>query len=122
VENSKISDGYERTNVWRINPTVNSKHPAAFPRELAEKVISYYSFMDDVVMDPFAGSGTVGEAAARLKRRFVLYDNNPDYIELMKTASFAWPHVDPSTIMWLNCEAPTPKQPRLLDKASDDYQ
>ncbi len=121
VEASKIADGYERTNVWRINPATGSKHPAAFPRELAEKVIRYYSFIDDVVMDPFAGSGTVGEAAARLGRRFVLYDNNPDYIELMKEAIDAWPNVNLSTVMWLNCEAPQLRQPRLLEN-HDDYQ
>jgi DNA modification methylase len=120
VEGSKIADGYERTNVWRINPATGSKHPAAFPRELAEKVIQYYSFIDDVVMDPFAGSGTVGDAAARLKRRFVLYDNNADYVELMKEAIVAWPGVNLSTVMWLNCEAPQLKQPRLLDKWHDD--
>jgi DNA modification methylase len=121
VDASKVPDGYERTNVWRINPATGSKHPAAFPRELAEKVIRYYSFIDDVVMDPFAGSGTVGEAAARLKRRFVLYDNNPDYVELMREAIFDWPDVNLSTVMWLNCEAPQPRQPRLLDNSNDDY-
>lgn len=66
VDDSKISDGYERTNVWKINPSTNSKHPAAFPKELAEKVIRYYSFKGDVVLDPFAGSGTVGRAASDL--------------------------------------------------------
>src|SRR5207237_2864452 len=86
VEASKVKDGYERTNVWRIRPATNSKHPAAFPLELAEKVISYYSFRDDVVMDPFAGSGTVGVAAMALGRRFVLFDSNPDYVKLMHEA------------------------------------
>lgn len=38
----------------------------------AEKVISYYSFKGDVILDPFAGIGTVGEAAVKLERRFVL--------------------------------------------------
>lgn len=122
VDASKVPDGYERTNVWRIHPATNSKHPAAFPRDLADRVIRYYSFMEDVVMDPFAGSGTVGEAAARLKRRFVLYDNNPDYVELIKEAILAWPGVDLSTVMWLNCEAPKPIQPRLLDNDHDNYQ
>lgn len=48
VAASKIGDDYERTNIWRIQPNTNSKHPAAFPRELARKVISYYSFQGDV--------------------------------------------------------------------------
>ena len=52
VEASKISDGYEKTNIWKINPSTSSKHPAAFPIALAEKVIRYYSFKGDVVLDP----------------------------------------------------------------------
>src|SRR6185369_16715771 len=44
VERSRIHDGYEKTNIWRIHPVTNSGHPAAFPKELAEKVIRYYSF------------------------------------------------------------------------------
>ncbi|MFM7793143.1 MAG: DNA-methyltransferase, partial [Microcystis panniformis] len=84
VKASKIADGYERTNVWKINPVTNSKHPAAFPVELAEKVITYYSFKGDVVLDPFAGSGTVGLAAASLDRRFVLFESNSHYIELIR--------------------------------------
>ena len=68
VAASRVEDGYERTNVWKINPKTNSKHPAAFPLELAQKVIRYYSFKGDVVMDPFAGSGTVGNAAFRAIR------------------------------------------------------
>ncbi len=89
VAASKIGDDYERTNIWRIQPNTNSKHPAAFPRELARKVISYYSFQGDVVMDPFAGSGTVGDAAAGLGRRFVLFDLNPEYIQMMHEAALS---------------------------------
>ena len=104
VEESKIADGYERTNVWRINPAIGSKHPAAFPQELAEKVIRYYSFKRDVVMDPFAGSGTVGAAASRLDRRFVLFDNNPEYVELMRQEIVKWDNVSLSAVMWINWE------------------
>jgi DNA modification methylase len=90
VAASKITDGYETTNVWRINPKTNSEHPAAFPTELAVKVISYYSFKGDVVMDPFAGSGTVGRAAVKTGRRFVLYDSNLEYVQLMQRSSQDW--------------------------------
>ena len=41
VERSKIVGDYEVTNVWRINPAYSRLHPAVFPLELAEKVISY---------------------------------------------------------------------------------
>ena len=104
VKASKIADGYERTNVWKINPVTNSKHPAAFPVELAEKVITYYSFKGDVVLDPFAGSGTVGLAAASLDRRFVLFESNFNYIELMQQTIPRWKNVKFSSILWLNCQ------------------
>ncbi len=90
VEASKIKNGYEKTNVWKISPKPNSKHPAAFPLELAEKVVAYYSFKEDVVMDPFAGSGTVGAAAVAGGRRFVLYDVNPEYVSLMQREAGKW--------------------------------
>ncbi|REJ60513.1 MAG: site-specific DNA-methyltransferase [Microcystis aeruginosa DA14] len=103
VKASKIADGYERTNVWKINPVTNSKHPAAFPVELAEKVINYYSFKGDVVLDPFAGSGTVGLAAASLDRRFVLFESNFNYIELIRKLITEGNPTDLDSIIWLNC-------------------
>ncbi len=103
VKASKIADGYERTNVWKINPVTNSKHPAAFPVELAEKVITYYSFKGDVVLDPFAGSGTVGLAAASLDRRFVLFESNFNYIELIRKLITEGSKTDLDSIIWLNC-------------------
>jgi DNA modification methylase len=103
VKASKIADGYERTNVWKINPVTNSKHPAAFPVELAEKVITYYSFKGDVVLDPFAGSGTVGLAAASLDRRFVLFESNFNYIELMRKLITEGNQTDLDSVIWLNC-------------------
>lgn len=108
IAQSKIGDDYERTNVWRIQPNTNSKHPAAFPIELAEKVIRYYSFQHDVVLDPFAGSGTVGAAAAMLDRRFVLFEVNPEYVELMRRNVGAWLGTAANDILWLNCEPSTP--------------
>lgn len=103
VKASKIADGYERTNVWKINPVTNSKHPAAFPVELAEKVITYYSFKGDVVLDPFAGSGTVGLAAASLDRRFVLFESNFNYIEMIQKLITEGNQADLDSIIWLNC-------------------
>ncbi len=79
VQASKIADGYETTNIWRIKPAHDKKHPAVFPEELAAKVIAYYSFVGDVVLDPFAGVGTVGQVAVKLGRRFVLIEINPEY-------------------------------------------
>lgn len=84
VARSKIADGYERTNVWRISPASSRDHPAVFPLELAERVVRYYSFEGDVVLDPFAGVGTTAEAAVQLNRRFVMAEMNPAYVEIMR--------------------------------------
>lgn len=84
VKASKIADGYEVTNVWKIPPAHCKEHPAVFPAELAEKVILYYSFKNDVVLDPFGGTGTTAKAAAMLGRRFVLFEMEPKYVKLIK--------------------------------------
>lgn len=88
LSESKIPDGYEKTNIWKITPSTKSGHPAAFPVGLAERVITYYSFKNDVVLDPFAGSGTVGEAAVKLSRRFVLFEINPEYIKIIQNKNW----------------------------------
>lgn len=84
IEKSKINGDYDVTNVWNIHPAHSKIHPAVFPEELAKKVITYYSFKDDLVLDPFAGIGTVGSVAFRLDRRFLLIDNEPKYFDYMK--------------------------------------
>lgn len=71
-------------SVWDF-PAVSAKkigHPAPFPEELPHRLLQLYSFKDDVVLDPFAGSGTVCLAALKDNRKFVAYDIDPDYIEL----------------------------------------
>ena len=83
VFESKIGDGYEKTNLWKINPSRYRKHPATFPYELAERVIKYYSFKNDVVLDPFAGSGTTAKAAIDLGRKFVMCEISEQYIDLI---------------------------------------
>ena len=108
VTASRVGDDYERTNIWRIQPNTNSDHPAAFPLELARKVITYYSFKGDVVLDPFAGSGTVGAAAAQLGRRFVLFEMNTDYIKKMQDAATDWLGKGAENILWMNCPSPPP--------------
>jgi DNA modification methylase len=84
VKKSKIEGSYDVTNVWRITPSHHKEHPAVFPDELVEKVIRYYSFIGDLVLDPFAGSGTVGRVALKMGRRFFLVDNEAKYFQTMR--------------------------------------
>ena len=81
VNESKIGDGYEKTNVWYLSPARDKRHPAVFPKELAEKVITYYSFKNDVVLDPFGGIGTTAKAAAALGRKFISIECSGEYVE-----------------------------------------
>jgi DNA modification methylase len=90
VARSRISGEYERTNVWRLAPASRRDHPAVFPASLAERVIRYWSFEGDVVLDPFAGIGTVGMAAARLGRRFVLSEVEERYLAVIRRELAAW--------------------------------
>ena len=79
---SLIDDGYERTNIWKLHPAHHKSHPAVFPEALADRVIRYYSFVNDMVLDPFSGTGTTGRVAGRLQRRFLMVENSPEYFNL----------------------------------------
>jgi len=105
VEESKIGGKYEHTNIWRITPAHDQRHPAIFPVELAEKVISYYSFIDDVVLDPFAGIGTVGKAATKLGRRFVLVEQNPKFVSIIRGEAKTWLGKEAKHVLTINCPA-----------------
>ncbi|MCB0972940.1 MAG: site-specific DNA-methyltransferase [Actinobacteria bacterium] len=73
-------------DVWSI-PTESAKrvgHPAPFPVELPEQLIRLYTFREDLVLDPFMGSGSTLVAAAKLGRRYAGYDLDPDYVELAR--------------------------------------
>ena len=84
VERSLILGEYDKTNVWDVTPSNHKAHPAVFPDELVSKVIRYYSFEGDSVLDPFAGTGTVGRVATAMGRRFVLIEKRIDYFETMR--------------------------------------
>ncbi|MBU1966164.1 MAG: site-specific DNA-methyltransferase, partial [Proteobacteria bacterium] len=103
VKASKIGDNYDRTNIWKITPSHDQRHPAIFPVELAEKVIKYYSFKGDVVLDPFAGIGTVGKAAVKLNRRFVLLEQNPKYIFIIREEAKSWLGKEARQVHTINC-------------------
>lgn len=73
-------------DVWSIPPESAKRvgHPAPFPVELPEQLIRLYTFADDLVLDPFMGSGSSMVAAARLGRRYAGYDLDPEYVEIAR--------------------------------------
>ena len=74
-------------SIWRF-PTVSAKrigHPAPFPVELPRRLIELYSFKDDIIFDPFMGSGSTCIAALETDRRYLGIDIDPEYCDLAKS-------------------------------------
>lgn len=73
-------------SVWEIAPESARSvgHPAPFPVELAKRVVQLYSYRGDVVLDPFAGSGTTCVAAKQLGRKYVGFDISEEYCAIAR--------------------------------------
>ncbi len=85
VQESKVQEKFETTNVWAICPKSDKVHSAVFPEELCKRVIEYYSYKGDLVFDPFGGSGTLGRTARALDRYAFLTELDPTYFQYMQT-------------------------------------
>jgi site-specific DNA-methyltransferase (adenine-specific) len=73
-------------SVWEIPPESARSvgHPAPFPVELAKRVVQLYSYRDDVVLDPFMGSGTTCVAARQLGRRYIGFEISEEYCAIAR--------------------------------------
>jgi site-specific DNA-methyltransferase (adenine-specific) len=73
-------------DLWSIPPESARRvgHPAPFPVQLPEQLISLYTFEDDLVLDPFMGSGSALVAAANLGRRYVGFDLDAQYVAIAR--------------------------------------
>jgi site-specific DNA-methyltransferase (adenine-specific) len=83
----KAARGKLPTDVWwmTIVPPASAErtgYPTQKPLRLLERIVAASSRPGDLVLDPFAGSGTTGVAAARLERRWLLIDRNPAAVEI----------------------------------------
>jgi len=87
-ENSISKDQFMEwtKSIWTMNAESAKRigHPAPFPEELPYRLIQLFSFKNDVILDPFMGSGTTAVSAVKSERFFIGYDNNSDYISLSK--------------------------------------
>jgi site-specific DNA-methyltransferase (adenine-specific) len=74
-------------DVWEIPAESATRvgHPAPFPIELPGRLIELYTYRGDLVLDPFAGSGTVAVAAVRADRHYAGYDLDGSYIQLAES-------------------------------------
>jgi DNA modification methylase len=70
------------TDLWEMPPESATRvgHPAPYPVELPKRLIELYTYEDDVVLDPFMGSGTTAVAAMRTSRHFIGFDTDRAYI------------------------------------------
>ena len=90
VTKEKAARGKTPTDVWwhTIVPT-NGKEKTGYPTQkplgVLNRIIKVHTSEGDCVLDFFAGSGTTGEAAASNGREFILIDDNPEAVEVMKT-------------------------------------
>ena len=82
----------KRLNIWIYEVGYNKgtkdkfvfQHPATFPEKLAHDHIISWSNEGDTILDPFAGSGTVGKMAKQLNRNYILIEKEPEYVEIIK--------------------------------------
>lgn len=81
--NKYLDEEIDTTNCWYITPKSDKDHPAVFPEELCRRILKYYSFEGDSVLDPFAGSGTFGKVAHKMKRTPVMCEMDENYIKLI---------------------------------------
>jgi len=90
----KAARGKTPTDVWWntiVSPTGAEKtgYPTQKPLRIVERIVRVHSEPGDLVLDFFAGSGTTGEAAARLRRGYLLVDSNPEAVRVM-ARRLAW--------------------------------
>lgn len=97
----KISNWVDRkmaypTNVLHLATECNNKnHSAAFPESLPEWFIKLFTRQEDIVLDPFMGSGTTNIVAQRMNRNSIGIEILPEYYEMVKK------HVEPTKLVLL---------------------
>ena len=73
-----FSDGF-----WKISPeTKRNGHPAPFPEDLIYRLIKFYSYKDNTILDMFGGTGTVAAVAHKTGRHFIHIDISEEYNEV----------------------------------------
>lgn len=83
----------ERRDVWKItqcqsnykNPAIKKIHPAQKPEELYDRIIKTSSKEGEVILDPFAGSGTCIASAIKNNRKFIGIELKKEYIDMIKS-------------------------------------
>lgn len=91
LEYKKVSQTFNPimglTDIWRDIDFYEEKrvHPTQKPLKLIKRLIVASSNENDLVLDPFGGSGATAIAALMLKRRYIIIESNPEYIQIIRT-------------------------------------
>lgn len=70
------------SGIWNIGTARHDEHPAVFPLKLAMRVINLLTFEEDIVLDPFCGTGTTCLAAYNLNRKYIGIDLSSKYTKI----------------------------------------
>lgn len=70
------------SNVWYFPAETNRIHKAPFPIELPKRCIKFFTYENDIILDPFVGSGTTAIACINLKRNWIGIELEPKYVEI----------------------------------------
>ena len=85
----ELNGGKQMKDVWTGSLTKPSekkqgKHPTQKPEYILEKIILASTKENDLILDPFCGSGTTGVVAKKHNRKFIGFDNVEEYLEITK--------------------------------------
>lgn len=73
---------------WKMTPETKQKgHPVPYPRELVKRCVKLFSYVGNVVLDPFNGSGTTTTTAYELGREYIGIDNCEDYCRIARKSA-----------------------------------
>jgi len=91
---TKLNYGKQMKDVWKISPPDKTekrfgKHPTQKPLQLLERIILASSTPHQIVLDPFAGSGTTGVAAVKYRRFFIGIEKEKEYIDIASQRIYA---------------------------------
>lgn len=74
------------SSIWRISPSRNThNHPATFPEELVKRCIESFTEENDIVYDPYMGSGTVAVTAKKMNRNYIGSEISKNYCEIAES-------------------------------------
>ena len=85
-KNGAIFNEHCASPVWRLPTEPKEFHPTAKPIRLMEIQINASTNENDIVLDPFMGSGTTGIASMNLKRKFIGIEREQKYFDIARLA------------------------------------